>query len=146
MSPTHRSTAHTTDLPRVLVAYLIAILALQSLAAAFALGTGPLHRHRPEPASLASALFMHADRSHADAHASGQRHHHAATDTTVASDAAEQEAADAARLALTSALSLLALQIPRTAPDLRSHLMLAAPPWSRKTASTLPLYRPPRQR
>ena len=141
MTPTRRPPPYTPYLLKVLASYLAVIVLVQALSAAFALGAGPLHRHRPVPGSMAGVLFLHHDH----AHATGQRHHHAAHDTTVAPDAAEQEAADAARLALTAALSLLALHTPRTTPDLRSHVMLAAPGWSWQTVSTVPLYRPPSQ-
>ena len=141
MSPTSRPPPYTRSLLKVLASYLVAIVLVQALAAAFALGAGPLHRHRPLPKSMASVLFLHHDH----AHASGQRHHHAAHDTTVSRDAAEQEAADAARLALTAAFSQLALQVPRADHDLRSHVMRAAPAGSWQPAWTIPLYRPPRQ-
>ncbi len=143
VNPTRRPPPYSHSLLRVLAAYLVAIVLVQALAAAFALGAGPLHRHRPLPQSMASVLFLHHDRAHT--HASGQRHHHAVHDSTVDRDAAEQEAADAARLALTAAFSQLALQTPQADHDLRSHVMRAALVWSWQPAWTLPLYRPPRQ-
>jgi hypothetical protein len=141
MSPSRHLPPYTHNLLKVLASYLAVVLLVQALAAAFALGAGPLHRHRPLPASVPSALFSHHDHAHAD----GRRHHHAASDSSAALDAAEQEAADAARLALTAALSLMALRTPRYTPDLRRHVMRAAPVWSWQTVSTTPLYRPPNQ-
>ena len=137
-----------TGLPtvlKVLASYLVAILLLQSLAAAFALGAGPLHQHRYQhsraPAATAAVLFSHHDHFHA----SNQRHHHGAGDSTVAPDAAAQEAAQAAALALTAALSLLAVQTPQAPAANRSHVLHAAPPWFWHTVHTLPLMRPPSQ-
>ena len=133
-----------TGLPtvlKVLASYLVAILLLQGLAAAFALGAGPLHRHQSAPAATAARLFSHHDHFHA----SNQRHHHATGDGTVAADAAAQEAADAAALALTAALSLLAVQTPQARAANPSHVLHAAPPWFWHTVLTLPLMRPPSQ-
>lgn len=136
-----RLPSRTTSLVKAVALYLVAIVLFQSVAAAFALGAGPAHRHRAAPTSVASVLFSH----HEQAHASGQRHHHAVGDASVGLDATEQEAADAARLALSAALALLALQTPKTTSLSLAHILIAPPNWSWQTASTLPLYRPPVQ-
>ena len=164
----HRLPASTSAAVQVLLAYLVAILLLQGFAAAFAVGAGPLHRHRtggaPVPVALplaappfAATIFLHA-RSAQDqapahvhdthvhdthAHATQQRHHHADLDTTVVSDAAAQAAADAAAHALGIALSLMAVQTPRSGADHRSHERALAAVRLWRSASTPPLYRPP---
>lgn len=130
---------------KLLASYLVAVLLLQGLAAAFALGAGPLHRHRGAPTSTAVALFSHAEMRAEHHHGNSQRHHHSPGDSTVALDAAAQEAADSAALALTAALSLLAVQTPRIQADNRSHVQHAAPLWFWHTVLTLPLARPPSQ-
>ena len=127
---------------RVLAAYLVAILLMQGLAAAFALGAGPLHRHLPATTTITTASLL----SHHDhAHATNQRHDHDAGDTTVALDAAAQESADAAAHALTLALSLLALQTPRAAADHSSHVLLSSATWFWHSLPGAPLIRPPIQ-
>ena len=153
MTRDHRQAAGAGALLKLLASYLVAVLLLQGLAAAFALGAGPLHRHRGAPTSTAVALFSHAEQHVAQRaehhaqhhHGSNQRHHHGAGDSTVALDAAAQEAADSAALALTAALSLLAVQTPRVQADNRSHVQHAAPLWFWYTVLTLPLARPPSQ-
>lgn len=144
MHPKHRCPSRTSSLLKALAVYLAAILFVQSLAAAHALGAGPLHQHQPAPFSEAAMVFSH-HHAHAHAHASGQRHHHAADDITVLRDAADQEVADAATLALAAALSCMALQTPHAEADTRRHLLCAAPHWSWQTTHTHPLYRPPSQ-
>ncbi len=126
---------------KVLASYLVTILLLQGLAAAFALGAGPLHRHQGAPASSAAALFSHHDHFHA----SNQRHHHSAADSTLAPDVAAQEAAEAAALALTAALSLLAVQTPQVQAAGRSHVLHTTPSWFWHTVLAPPLMRPPSQ-
>ena len=96
---------------RVLAGYLAAIVVVQALAAAYALGAGHLHHHRDAPVQtdaqppLAAQAFVH----HGHAHALGERHHHAAGDTSVVHEAAAPEALDEASRALGSALTLLAV-------------------------------------
>lgn len=128
------------SLLKVLACYVAAILLLQGLAAAMALGAGPLHRHQPVHGSTASLVFSH----HAHSHATGQRHDHALADTTVVQDAAEQAAADAAALALSAALSLLALQSARAALASHRHVLMAARAWFWRSLAAGTLYRPPR--
>ena len=143
MTPNRSLVTSAPTLLKVLASYLIVVLLLQGLAAAFALGAGPLHRHLPAPATAttAAALFSHHDHFHA----SNQRHHHDAGDTTVATDAAAQEAAAAAALALTAALSLLAVQTPRALAGGGSHVLHSTPTWFWHSVLTTPLMRPPSQ-
>lgn len=164
--PSHPRPADGSDLLRLLAAYVIAILLMQSLAAAFAWGAGPLHRHRPAAAAaVATPLFSHLRKlaghahddidearhghaqTHADAHAHGaaDRHHHGVGDITVVRDTADQNAAEAAASALTAALSLLALQTPLGRSDLRVHVLVPGPGWYLQAALVLPIYRPPDQ-
>ena len=126
----------------MLAAYLAVILLLQGLAAAIALGAGPLHRHgqAPAPAPLAALAFSH----HGHAHATGERHHHDASDSSVVPDGAAQAALDQVAAALTAALALLALDTPRSLSDPHRHVLRATAAWVCSTTLPAPLYRPPR--
>ena len=138
----HPSSRHgPSALLRLLAVYLSLILALQGVAAAVALGTGPLHRHSDTAPSVASVAFSH----HGHAHATGQRHGHAAADASVLAIADAEEATDALAFALTSALSLLALDTPRLMPDAGAESWPSAGGWTFSTAYTSPLFKPPRQ-
>ena len=165
--PTRPSRTHptaTSGLFRTLAAYLIAISLIQSLAAAFALGAGPLHVHRPAAAAVVSSpLFAHQPRvaghahfdlderraNHAEMHTHAEgaaaRHHHGAGDLTVVRDAADQDTAEAVASALTAALSLLALQTPRDGQDPRVHVLVPGRGWFLQVASVRSIYRPPDQ-
>lgn len=126
---------------RVVAGYLVAIFLLQSLAAAVQLGAGPLHQHRESPVPLATLLFTH----HEHAHASGERHHHAAADNSVVA-VAEVAAADTMTSALCSALALLAVDLaaPWAAPAGPGvHVQQATPPWAWLAGPAPSLYRPP---
>ena len=126
---------------RVVAGYLIAIFLLQGLAAAVQLGAGPLHQHRGSPVTLATLLFAH----HEHVHASGERHHHAAADSSVVA-VAEVDAADTMTSALCSALALLAVDLaaPWAAPaGAGVHVQRATPPWAWHAGPTPSLYRPP---
>lgn len=126
---------------RVVAGYLVAIFLLQGLAAAVQLGAGPLHRHRESPVTLATLLFAH----HEHAHASGERHHHAAADSSVVA-IAEVGATDAMTSALCSALALLAVDLatPWAAPaDAGVHVQQATSSWAWHTGPAPSLYRPP---
>ena len=137
----HPSSRHGAPaLLRLLAVYLSLILALQGIAAAAALGAGPLHRHSDTAPSVASLAFSH----HGHAHATGQRHGHAAADASVLAIADAEEATDALAFALTSALSLLALDTPRLVPDAGAESWPSAGGWI-STAYTSPLFKPPRQ-
>ena len=109
LSPLPHSTA--ADLLRVLAGWLVLIFALQGVAAAHALGSGPLHRH---------AVSQHATwqgKSQTHHHDTAQRHHHASgdasggtsIDSSVQSTPASTDGMDAAAFALTAALALLAV-------------------------------------
>jgi hypothetical protein len=110
----------------VLALYLAAILLVQALAAAWVLGAGALHQHRrqgmavgsPLP-SLASVAFSHRglepEVAHAQAHATGQRHHHAAQEPDVLLQDPAAEAADAAALALAEIADEIRRQLVRKA-------------------------------
>ena len=138
----HPSSRHGAPaLLRLLAVYLSLILALQGIAAAAALGAGPLHRHSDTAPSVASLAFSH----HGHAHATGQRHGHAAADASVLAIADAEEATDALAFALTSALSLLALDTPRLVPDAGAESWPSAGGWIFSTAYTSPLFKPPRQ-
>lgn len=150
MSRQHRVHRAATALVRLLVVYLCLILAWQGIAAAVALGAGPLHRHRNTAADVASAAsgpsvaslaFSH----HGHAHATGQRHVHAAIDASVQAMADADEATDALASALTSALSLLALDTPRPTPDAGADVWPASASQHFTTRHTSPLFKPPRQ-
>lgn len=132
LAPRHRSTA--ADLARLLACWLAAILLMQGIGAAQALGRGPLHRHVE---SLAAALHHH------DA---SERHHHAAHDASVVAVAGAQEPAfDAGAFALVAALALMALASARIGPDTRRHVWRAAPSWSWHTHVPAALLKPPRK-
>ena len=148
-----------SSLLRVLAGYVAAILLVQALAAAMALGAGPSHRHRAQgPAqhltapSLAALAFSHRDlahaQAHAEAHTSGERHHHAVGDRSVLRDGAAPEALDLAAQALGSALALLALNTGAgvaASADGRRHVLRAATGWARRSVTPEGPYRPPRQ-
>lgn len=155
MTVVHRQATGATALFKLLASYLVAVLLLQGLAAAFALGAGPLHQHQGATTGTSASFFAHSTHR-ADPHAehhhdSNERHHHATGDNTVvldaaahaAAQAATQAAADSAALALTAALSLLAIQTPRAQASSGSHVLHAAPTWFWHTVLTLPLARPP---
>jgi len=130
-APRPRSTA--ADLLRLAAAWLAAIVLVQGLAAAQALGLGPLHRHRDTAAA------------HEHLHATAQRHHHDAADTSVLPDAAADGAIDGAAFALTAALALMALGLALRQPtDRRRHVWRAATPWAWRTTVPAGLRKPPR--
>lgn len=155
MNPPPRTRPATRSLLRVLAGYVAAILLVQALAAAMALGAGPAHQHRahgqaqPTAApSLAVVVFSHRDLLHAQAHASGERHHHAVGDHSVVHDRTAPEALDLAAQALGSALALLALDngagVAASANGHR-HVLRAAPGWAGTSVTPDGPYRPPRQ-
>ena len=111
LAPHARSTV--ADLLRLLSGWLAAIVLVQGIAAAVALGGGPLHRHREVPTSVSPAHQHHHD--------DAERHHHNAFDASVLPDAAEP-ALDAAAFAITAALALMALALARRLPDGRRHV------------------------
>jgi hypothetical protein len=131
LAPRPRSTA--ADLLRVLAGWLAALLLLQGVAAAQALGRGPLHRHGGDAAS------------HAQHHATGERHHHLG-DAVDAGDTAlaEMDDADRASLALTAALVLMVLGHAACAVDRRRHVWRRAATWAWRAHLPAPPRRPPR--
>ena len=138
----HPSFRHgASALVRLLAVYLSLILALQGVAAAAALGAGPLHRHRDTAPSVARLAFSHHDH----AHATGQRHAHAAADASVLAVADAEEVTDALAFALTNALSLLALDTPRPVPDAGGESWSNTAGWALTTAHSSPLFKPPRK-
>ncbi len=130
LAPHPRSTA--ANLLRLLAAWLAAIVLVQGISAAQALGLGPLHRH--------NAASAHDDHRHDGA----QRHHHAAVDASVL-PAGQDLDFDAAAFALTAALALMAVGAVHRARDPRRHVWRGAPAWAWLTAVTAALRRPPRR-
>lgn len=131
LAPRPRSTV--ADLLRLAAAWLAAIVLVQGLAAAQALGAGPLHRHRDGVAA------------HEHMHATAERHHHHGADASVVADAATDAAIDGAAFALTAALALMALGVAlRHATDPRRHVWRAAVSWAWQTNVPAGLRKPPR--
>jgi hypothetical protein len=101
-----RSTA--AELVRLVAAWLAVILLLQGVAAAHALGAGPLHHHRAAGSGRASPVGHAIEHTHGD----GQRHRHTARAADRDAAAAATAVADAdaleAMAALAAALNLLA--------------------------------------
>jgi hypothetical protein len=133
-APRTRSTAG--DLLRLAALWLAAILLVQGVAAALALGAGPLHHHRQRQQALAE--------DHLHAHADGRRHHHAAdAGAVIETDAAT--ALDDAALALVAALALMAAGSPRApAADGSGPVRRAIGALPIRGLSPEPLLRPPR--
>jgi ABC-type nickel/cobalt efflux system permease component RcnA len=129
LAPHSRSTA--ADLLRLVAVWLAAIVLMQGIAAAQALGHGPLHRH-------ADSTAQH-ERQH---HGVAERHHHAA-DVSVL-PAGQDPDFNAAAFALTAALALMALGHPRFAADARRHVWRAALPWAWRAFTPALLLRPPK--
>jgi hypothetical protein len=136
LSPRRRSTA--ADLLRVLAIWLAVILLWQGLAAAHALGAGPLHHHRGSTNPNRITALAHGHQ-HGDA-----RHHHAADDASVVPVDAAQDAFDAAAFALTAAMALLAMGLARTMADSSVHGWVAMPPPAWRNAVAAASRRPPR--
>lgn len=136
IAPRPRSTA--ADLLRVLTLWLAAIVMLQGIAAAQALGQGPLHRHIQQLGAPGAASNHHHD--------AAERHHHGEGDLSALPVMdAQDDAFDATAFALTAALALMALAIARVWPDARRHVWRAAPLWAWRTAPPDALLKPPRQ-
>lgn len=133
LAPRPHSTA--ADLLRLLAVWLAAIVLAQGIAAAQALGRGPLHRHAP---ALAAAHGHHHD--------AAERHHHAAAEAGVlaVTVGAAEPAFDSAAFALVAALALMALSSWRVAVDARRHVRHAAPLRAWRSTTTAPLLKPPR--
>ena len=162
MQPADRDPAGA--LLRLLALYVALIFGWQAVAAAFALGQGPLHRHRTDD-GLAALVFSHHGDGHRDAHRqahghaqahahgqahqTGERHAHDAQDSSViamadATAATSEEAPNTLAFALTSAMSLLALGRSRPLGTAAGAVLCAHRPWAFKTGPQTLLFRPPR--
>lgn len=135
LAPRRCSTA--ADLLRVLACWLAIALGLQGLAAAQALGRGPLHQHRERPPSVAPMHTHH--------HGDAAQHHHAPGDASVVMLDQGNDPFDAGAFALAAALALLALGIVWHTHPRQGHWLRAHRPWAWCTASPRPARRPPRQ-
>jgi hypothetical protein len=122
----------TADLLRLLAVWLSAIVLVQGIAAAQALGLGPLHRH-----GETAALHQHH-------HGTAERHHHAHAEASVL-PAGQDLDFNAAAFALTAALALMALGQWRWVPDTRRHVRRATLAWTWRTFTPALLLRPPKQ-
>jgi hypothetical protein len=133
LAPYPRSTA--AELLRLLAVWLAAILLVQGIAAAHALGLGPLHRHGQTAAH------------HEHRHDAAERHHHAHADASVL-PAGQDPDFNAAAFALTAALALalMVLGQSRVVSDTRRHVWRAALAWAWRTFTPALLLRPPEQR
>jgi hypothetical protein len=140
--PTRPATA--SEWLRVVAAYLAVILALQGLAAAWALGSGPTHRHRELPGT-AARLLSHAEQQHRDWHATGVHHQHAAADASVL-PAADEDSLNTLAFALTAALALMAFGLVLPRPARAGAVWQAAPGWAWRTGLLQALFKPPRLR
>jgi hypothetical protein len=135
LAPRRRSTA--ADLLRVCACWLALTMGLQGLAAAQALGRGPLHMHREPPPFAVAA--------HAHHHDDAAQHHHAAGDASVVILDQGNELIDAGAFALAAALALLAIGIAWRVRQHGSHWLRAHVPWAWCTASPQAVRRPPRR-
>ncbi len=131
-----------SDLLRLVAVYLALIVALQAVAAATALGRGPLHRHDPAGIAAAAALFAHPRHQHAW----GERHLHVPGDAAAPATAAADDGLDLHAFALTAALALLAPGLaPWRLPTQALPVWSAVPNWAWATGLPELLFRPPRQ-
>jgi hypothetical protein len=130
LAPHPRSTA--ANLLRLLAAWLVAIILVQGIAAAQALGLGALHRH-----VAASAHTPHH-------HDGAERHHHERFEPSTLR--AEPDAAlDAAATRLAAALALLVIPAARASADAGQHVFRAAAAWACATWVADTELRPPRR-
>lgn len=130
LAPHPRSTA--ADLMRLLAVWLAAIVLVQGIGAAQALGHGPLHRH------------LVAAPEHHHHHDGAERHHHA-DDVGMLTLVAADPALDEAAFALVAALMLLALGLGLNVLLAHGHVLRAASSWARRNHVTAPLLKPPRR-
>ena len=131
LAPHARSTA--AALLRLLAAWLALIVLVQGLAAAQALGSGPLHRHRGD-ASV---------QPHGHHHSAPERHAHAALDSTVI-ETADEVSFDGVAFAITAALALMALACLRFQPEARPRIWRAARAWAWHSVTPAVPLKPPR--
>lgn len=140
LSPRPRSTL--ADLLRLAAAWLMVVVLVQGLAAAHALGLGPLHVHRSNGTDATQAAHGHHD--------TAERHVHLAFDAglqLVAGTAGDLgEGIDAAAFALTAALALMALgKLPARPSDSRRHVWRAAPAPGWRSTTPAAALKPPRR-
>lgn len=140
LSPRPRSTV--ADLLRLASAWLVVVVLVQGVAAAHALGLGPLHVHRPAEAGAAPAAHVHHD--------TAERHVHAAFDAgvqLVAGPAGDLgEGIDGTAFALTAALALMVIGASPARPaDARRHVWHAAPASRWRSTTPSPALKPPRR-
>jgi hypothetical protein len=129
------------NLLRLLAAWLAVIVFMQGVAAAQALGEGPLHHHL-EVAALVGLTEPIHDHYHHHDHA--ERHLHEAGDPTVLRLAADPDAIDGAAFALTAAMALMLLgALLRSRPDTRRHVWRPTAPWAWRHVIPAALLRPP---
>ena len=132
LAPHPRSTV--ANLLRLLAAWLAAIVLVQGIGAAQALGRGPLHRHAENSAA------QHDRHQHRIA----ERHHHVTIDLSVLPVGQDIDF-DAVAFALAAALALMALGHSRLVADTRRHVWRAALSWAWRTSTPALLLRPPKQ-
>lgn len=138
LAPHHASTA--AALLRLLASWLAVIVFAQGLAAAQALGSGPLHRHRESVAFGQFGQFVQHHHHHAGA---AEHHHHAALDSSVVV-ASEEGNLDTAAFAITAALALMVLAFSRAAPAACRETWLAAGALAWRSTTPAALRKPPR--
>lgn len=140
LSPRPRSTI--ADLLRLAAAWLVVVVLVQGVAAAHALGLGPLHVHRPAEAGATQAAHGHHD--------TAERHVHLAFDAgmqLVAGTAGDLgDSIDGTAFALTAALALMAIGVVLIRPaDSRRHVWHAAPASRWRSTTPSPALKPPRR-
>jgi len=119
----------------LLACWLAAIVLLQGIGAAQALGRGPLHRHVASPTSLPPHQ-----------HAAAERHRHEAQDLSVLRVAnVQDDAVDTGAFALVAALALMAWGIAHVRRDTRRHVWRPAPAWAWRAHRPALALKPPRQ-
>jgi hypothetical protein len=135
--PSHPSPTHPwTRLLRLATAWLAAALLMQALQGAMALGAGPRHVHH-RPAAVGAAPAGHV-------HAHLERHHHRVDDASVQRSSSAEDGLDAASLALSLAMALMAFgQVAQHLGRCRS-VLRAAVAWFWASVSLPLLRRPPR--
>lgn len=122
-----------TSLLKQAAAWLVAVLLMQALQGAMALGAGPRHTHA---ANTRGAVHSHL-------HAGFERHHHRVDDATV-QRSADDDTLDLAGAALAAALGLMLLGRAFARVCKTGHAWRDAPAWFWSDRSPAPLRRPPR--
>jgi hypothetical protein len=138
LSPKHSSTF--AGLLRLVAGWIAAILLMQGFAACYERALGPSHHHVPQ---RAVNLW-----SHGHTHGAEERHHHLADDSSVqtsASNAAAEDAWDAAASALVMAFALLSVSRVLRIAAAGRHVWRAAISWACLTGFVVPPLKPPRK-